>query len=391
MLKEKRLWLDEELIRIKNSGLYRSLNTMNTAASTAVNVNGNDRIMASSNNYLGLAADPRLIDEAAMVLYDFGVGSSGSRLTTGNTIWHEKLEQRIAAFKNAEASLIFSNGYLANIGVISSLAGSRDVIISDALNHASIIDGCRLSKAALKVYDHANMADLRKNLTESMNFDKRFIITDGVFSMDGDIAPLPEIAALAKEFDATLIVDDAHATGVIGKHGKGTSEYFDLQVDVVIGTFSKAVGTEGGYVVGSKTLIEYLRNKARTFIFQTAIPPSIAAATIKALDIIESDLSLQDKLHRNITFLKDNLQKMGFFITGKDTPIIPVIIGDAETAVLFARKLEENGVYVPAIRPPTVPKGESRIRLTVMATHTEEQLEYISEVFYRIGKNLAII
>lgn len=391
MLKEKRLWLDEELIRIKNSGLYRSLNTMNTAASTAVNVNGNDRIMASSNNYLGLAADPRLIDEAAKVLYDFGVGSSGSRLTTGNTIWHEKLEQRIAAFKNAEASLIFSNGYLANIGVISSLAGSRDVIISDALNHASIIDGCRLSKAALKVYDHANMADLRKNLTESMNFDKRFIITDGVFSMDGDIAPLPEIAALAKEFDATLIVDDAHATGVIGKHGKGTSEYFDLQVDVVIGTFSKAVGTEGGYVVGSKTLIEYLRNKARTFIFQTAIPPSIAAATIKALDIIESDLSLQDKLHRNITFLKDNLQKMGFFITGKDTPIIPVIIGDAETAVLFARKLEENGVYVPAIRPPTVPKGESRIRLTVMATHTEEQLEYISEVFYRIGKNLAII
>jgi 8-amino-7-oxononanoate synthase len=391
LLRHKHAWLKEEINSIKEASLYRMLNTMYTAPTTIVNINGEDKIVASSNNYLGLSTDRRLINAAKKALNEFGVGSGGSRLTTGNTIWHERLEKRIAQFKGAESGLVFSSGYLANIGVISSLAGKGDVILSDALNHASIIDGCRLSKATTKVYEHVNMESLKNKLEESMGFKRRFIVTDGVFSMDGNIAPLPEIVELANKYDAFVIVDDAHATGVLGKRGSGTSEYFNLDIDVVIGTFSKAVGTEGGYVVGSEDLIDYLRNKARPFIFQTAMPPSLASATIAAIDIIENDVLIRKRLQNNASYLRRTLLKMGYSVIGENTPIISIIIGDAKTTVQLGKRIEQEGVYAPAIRPPTVPDGQSRIRLTVMATHTQEQLDKICEVFQRVGIELGVI
>lgn len=248
-----------------------------------------------------------------------------------------------------------------------------------------------MSKATTKVYEHVNMESLKNKLEESMGFKRRFIVTDGVFSMDGNIAPLPEIVELANKYDAFVIVDDAHATGVLGKRGSGTSEYFNLDIDVVIGTFSKAVGTEGGYVVGSEDLIDYLRNKARPFIFQTAMPPSLASATIAAIDIIENDVLIRKRLQNNASYLRRTLLKMGYSVIGENTPIISIIIGDAKTTVQLGKRIEQEGVYAPAIRPPTVPDGQSRIRLTVMATHTQEQLDKICEVFQRVGIELGVI
>lgn len=381
-------WLSQRVEKVKESGLYRTLRTMNSAPQSEMIIDGKKKIVFSSNNYLGLANDPRLINAATTELQQFGVGSSGSRLTTGHTDWHQKLEGKIAHFKQAEAALLFSSGFLANVGVLSSLPEEGDVILSDQLNHASIIDGCRLSKADTVIYKHINMKDLEEKLIETASYARRFIVTDGVFSMDGTVAPLDHIMKLARQYDAFVIVDDAHATGVLGENGKGTSEYFGVQPDVVIGTLSKAIGTEGGFVVGSKVLIDFLRNHARTFIFQTSMPPAICAASYTALEIIENSPEKRQQLFLNISKVKQGLEELGYMVKGDLTPIIPVIIGDAREAVRFAEKLQENGIYAPAIRPPTVPIGESRIRLTVTSDHSLKEIEYLLNCFELIGKEL---
>ncbi|MGM0874694.1 MAG: 8-amino-7-oxononanoate synthase [Bacillota bacterium] len=384
-------WLSRRVDRTREAGLYRKLRTMNTAPQPEMSINGQRQIVFSSNNYLGLANDKRLIYKAGKILHDFGVGSSGSRLTTGNSKWHEKLEKRIASFKQTEAALLFSSGYLANVGVLSSLPEKGDVLLSDQLNHASIIDGCRLSKADTVIYNHVDMDDLEEKLKETKSYQRRFIVTDGVFSMDGTIAPLDQIMSLAKRYHAYVIVDDAHATGVLGENGRGTSEYFGVLPDVVIGTLSKAIGTEGGFVVGSKVLIDFLLNHARTFIFQTAIPPSSCAASYAAVELIEHCKEKRQLLFLHVKKIKASLEEMGYTVKGDLTPIIPVIIGDTQKSVLFAEKLQEKGIYAPAIRPPTVAIGESRIRLTVTTDHSLKEIDYMLESFNLIGKELNMI
>lgn len=384
-------WLNQRLDKTKEAGLHRKLRTMNTAPRPEMSIDGQKQIAFSSNNYLGLANDKRLVKAAVAVLRDFGVGSSGSRLTTGNSEWHEKLEERIASFKQTEAALLFSSGYLANVGVLSSLPEKGDVLLSDQLNHASIIDGCRLSKADTVIYNHVDMDDLEEKLKETESYQRRFIVTDGIFSMDGTIAPLDKIMSLAKRHYAFVIVDDAHATGVLGDNGRGTSEYFGVFPDVVIGTLSKAVGTEGGFIVGSKVLIDFLLNNARTFIFQTAIPPSICAASYAALEIIEHSKEKRQLLLSKVKQIKTSLEEMGYTVKGGHTPIIPVIIGDTQNSVTFANRLQEKGIYAPAIRPPTVATGESRIRLTVTTDHQIKEIDYLLESFNLIGKELNII
>ncbi|MDA7026742.1 8-amino-7-oxononanoate synthase [Bacillus sp. CLL-7-23] len=370
-------WLSRRLERTKTAGLYRTLPA----------TEHNNQVWAS-NDYLNLTHHKQVILAAETALHDGGTGSSGSRLTTGNAEWHEKLEQKIADFKETETALLFSSGYLANIGVLQSLPEKGDIIFSDQYNHASIIDGCRLSKADTVIYQHMNVDDLEEKLTTIKGFKRRFIVTDGVFSMDGTIAPLDQIMRLAKRFQAFVIVDDAHATGVLGKNGRGTSEYFGVCPDVVIGTLSKAIGAEGGFVAGSKTLIDFLRNHARTFIFQTAIPPASCAAAFTALELIKNSKEKRQHLHSIITTLKRGLKRLGYVVKGDHTPIIPVIIGDPQKTVLFAKRLQETGIYAPAIRPPTVPEGESRIRLTVTADRSVTEITALLESFDFIGKEL---
>ncbi|MFD3450353.1 8-amino-7-oxononanoate synthase [Microbacteriaceae bacterium 4G12] len=384
-------WLGSRLEEIRALGLYRNLRTMSTPPRSERVIEGKSQLVFSSNDYLGLANENSLVYAAETVLHEFGVGSSGSRLTTGHTEWHQKLERRIASFKQTEAALLFSSGYLANVGVLSSLPEKGDVILSDQLNHASIIDGCRLSKADTVVYKHIDMLNLERRLQETQSYKRRFIVTDGVFSMDGTIAPLDKIMFLARQYQAFVIVDDAHATGVLGENGRGTSEFFGVQPDVMIGTLSKAVGTEGGFVAGSKVLIDFLLNHARTFIFQTSIPPAICAASYVAFELMEQGQEKRQQLFQRITEVKTGLEEMGFVIKGDDTPIIPVIIGENAAAVAFAKKLTEKGIYAPAIRPPTVPVGESRIRLTVTADHTEEDIQTLLQAFYSTGKELGMI
>ncbi|UOE95333.1 8-amino-7-oxononanoate synthase [Alkalihalobacillus sp. LMS39] len=384
--------LKQKMNKTIEAGLYRHLqNKMNTAPKPKMIVNQKELLVFSSNDYLGLANDKRLIEAAHNVMNHFGVGSSGSRLTTGNTEWHEKLEQKIASFKQTEAALLFSSGYLANVGVLTTLPQKGDIIFSDELNHASIIDGCRLSKAETVIYRHIDMNDLEEKLRQTEPGKQKFIVTDGVFSMDGTIAPLSLILSLAKKYGAFLIVDDAHATGVLGENGRGTSEYFGVEPHVVIGTLSKAVGGEGGFVAGSAILIDYLINHARTFIFQTALPPASCATACCALEIIEGTKEKRDRLFANIRTVKEGLSALGFNVKGEDTPIIPVIIGEEIKAVVFAKKLMHQGIYAPAIRPPTVKKGESRIRLTVTSEHTREDIKKLLDVFQSIGRELTLI
>ena len=384
-------WLSKRIDQTKAAGLYRKLRTMNTAPLPEMLIDGKRHLVFSSNNYLGLANDRQLVYAAETILNEFGVGSSGSRLTTGHTEWHRRLEEKIAQFKQTEAALLFSSGFLANVGVLSSLPEKGDVILSDQLNHASIIDGCRLSKASTVVYNHINMDHLEEKLKKTSHYMRRFIVTDGVFSMDGTIAPLDQIISLAKRYHAYVIVDDAHATGVLGEKGRGTSEHFGVHPDVVIGTLSKAVGTEGGFVAGSRVLIDFLLNHSRTFIFQTAMPPSICSASYAAFEIIEESDTKRKLLDSNVKKIKTSLVEMGFDVKGDDTPIIPVMIGEPTEAVIFAEKLQENGIFAPAIRPPTVPVGESRIRLTVTSDHSSNEIDYLLECFYCIGKELKLI
>lgn len=385
--------INQELQQIQEKGLFRTLRTMNAASDPETILEGKKILLFSSNNYLGLANDPRLKEKAIEAIQQFGIGSGGSRLTTGNFCLHEQLEQDIAAFKGKEASLIFGSGFLANVGIISSLMESGDVILSDALNHASIIDGCRLSNADTLIYHHVDMNDLEKKLQRTSSYRRKLIVTDGVFSMDGNIAPLPAIVQLAQKYGAMVMVDDAHATGVLGKTGAGTAEYFGLtnQIELLMGTLSKSVGSEGGYVAASQSMIHYLRNKARTFIFQTSLSPGVIAASIEGIRIIHEERERRIQLLENAEFLRTGLKKAGFSLVDGTTPILAVLIGSAQDAVRFSKRLEEEGIFAPAIRPPTVPEGMSRIRLTVIATHRRGQLEYALQTFLKIGKEMNLL
>lgn len=382
----------EQLDKIEKQQLTRHLRRFDGPNQCETLIEGRKNILLSSNHYLGLGTDEDAKRKANEAINQFGIGSGGSRLTTGNSSLHEQLEEAIARFKGNERTLLFSSGYLANVGVISSVVGKGDVIFSDEYNHASIIDGCRLSRAKTVIYSHCNMESLERALKEEQTSGKKLIVTDGVFSMDGDIAPLPEIKSLARQYEAMVMVDDAHGTGVLGKLGKGTAEHFGIEdVDITVGTMSKALGTEGGFVTGSSHLIEYLKNRARTFIFQTALSPGVIGATLAVIEKLMKQPEIVHKLQWNAAYLRNSLTKKGFNVLEGETAIIPLIIGGAKETLQFSARLEERGVFAPGIRPPTVPEGTSRIRITVMATHSKEQLDQAIDIFTDVGKELGII
>lgn len=391
-------FLRQELERLKTLGLYRDMKRIVGPIDTTVSIDGKEVILLSSNNYLGLASHPKLKEAAASALREYGTGACASRLISGNMEIHEELEKKTAKFKGCQSAIVFSTGYMANIGVITSLAGKGDLILSDELNHASIVDGSKLSGAKIRVYPHKNIEKLKEvfsqcNASSSKGSHKRtLIVTDGVFSMDGDITPLPEILGIVRKEDALVIVDDAHATGVLGENGKGTAEHFGLTDENLIhmGTFSKALGSMGGYIAGSEVVVEYLRNKARSFIYSTALPPSVCASSIAAIDLLEKEPSIRTRLWRNIARFRRGLTNLGYNTMESQTQIIPILIGDTNLTMEFARAIFQKGVYAPGIRPPTVPEGKSRIRTSLMASHTDEQIDKVLAVFESEGRRLGI-
>ena len=395
--------LKEELDELENNDLLRTVDDLRFISSTkAIDNDGNEFLVFGTNNYLGLTHHPDVI-KAAQEASIYGTGSTGSRLTTGASFEARELENNISEFKNVESTLIFNTGYMTNLGVIYTLTKENDVIFSDQLNHASIIDGTRISKAKVKVYKHKDTKDLENLILDEIESKKDsnlFIVSDGVFSMDGDIAPLPELVEIADKYNCTLIIDEAHATGVIGKTGKGTVEYYkdktgiDLtdSVDLQVGTLSKALASEGGFVCGKQVYIDYLINKSRPFIFSTALSPATIASANAALNLLKenSEKYLND-LNSNTRLMRELLTNAGLNIVDGETPIIPIIIGPAELANKISKELEKEGIIVSAIRPPSVPKDMSRLRLTVIATHTKEEIEYtakkIIEIWNILNKN----
>ena len=373
----KEHWLKSELAQLNQAGLSRSLRSVMTAPTGRTLLDGREVILLGSNNYLGLSVHPVVIEAAATAVQKYGTGASASRLMSGNCHLYTELEAKIAEAKGTEAALVFGSGYLANIGTIPALAGEGDLILSDALNHASIIDGSRLSQATKQIYRHCDVEHLESLLAQSMKFRRRLIVTDGVFSMDGDIAPLPEICGLAERYDATVMVDDAHSFGVLGETGGGTIEHFGLENRgfIQMGTLSKAIGGLGGYVAGSTALIDFLINRARGFIFTTGLPPATLAGASAAIDVIRSNPELRQRLSANVLLLKNALLERGFQLLPSQTQILPLILGSVDVASRFAEVLLSHGVYAPAIRPPTVPEGMSRLRISVIASHTTEDLE----------------
>ncbi len=361
-------------------------------------MNGKEVVNFSSNNYLGLANHPKVRKAATDAIEKWGVGAGAVRWIGGTMTIHDELEEKLARFKNIEAVLVFSSGFTANSGCIPAVLTKEDVVISDELNHASIIDGVRLSPAEYRksegwVYEHKNMNHLEDILKKAQNFKKRMIITDGVFSMDGDIAPLPDIVALAEKYDAFVMVDDAHASGVLGKNGAGTTSHFDLygRVDIQLGTLSKALGVVGGYIAGSALLKDWLINRGRPYLFSTALPPSVAAALIAALEIMETDPEPMNKLWENSNWWKNQLTQLGFDTMGSETPITPVYCGSEETATKMEKMLWDEGVYALSICYPTVAKGKARIRTMPSAAHSSEDLQFALNAFEKVGKQLAII
>jgi len=370
-------WIEKDLAHIRDKNLYRALTELGTGQSPEITIDGKRYILLASNSYLGLSVDPGVVEAARQALGKYGTGSGGSRLVSGSTDLHRELEERIASFKNTEAAIIFSSGYLANIGTISSLVSEGDTVYSDELNHASIIDGCRLSRADVRIYRHLDTGHLESLLmSDGARKGKRLIVTDTVFSMDGDLAPLPSLAGLSERFGCMLMVDEAHATGVLGRRGSGATEHFGVEdeVPVVMGTLSKAIGSLGGYIAGSRELTDFIRNRVRSYIFDTSLPAASLAASIAAIDIIENEPGRREHLWRLIKIFKSGLMDIGLTVLPSDSAIVPVLIGGAEPALEFAAALRENGVYTPAVRPPSVPEGKCRIRATLMAGHTEEHV-----------------
>jgi 8-amino-7-oxononanoate synthase len=383
----KKDWLRQELLEIENKGLYRKLSTIHGGSTPRIIKDGRELILLSSNNYLGLTHHPEVEKAAMDAITDYGTGSGGSRLTSGNSDLYESLEEKIAEFKGTESAIVFSTGYMANTGTISAIMNRGDLILSDELNHASIIDGCRLSRAEVSIYPHRDVSSIENTLRSSRH-KKKLIVTDGIFSMDGDIAPLPEIFEVAERYDAMVMVDDAHATGILGDRRKGTAHYFNLEVDINMGTLSKALASIGGYVAGSSELVEYLRNRARPFIYSTALPPAAVASARTAIDIIRKDDPAK-KLWQNIDMYRKGLIDMGFSISS-DTQIIPLMSGSSKNTTEVAAELDKLGVSATGIRPPTVPAGKGRIRTSLMATHTESDIREVLGVIHEIKEKFCM-
>ena len=372
-------WLDRSLDSIHKANWYRSTQTVTSKAGTIATIDGREMLMFASNNYLGLAGDRRLIDAAIRATEMYGTGSTGSRLVTGHLALHEDLETAIADLKNTEAALVFSSGYLANLGTIAAIVGARDLILGDAYNHSCLKKGGLLSGATAIDYQHLNLADLTAKLQEHRAKYRRCLITtDSVFSMDGDLAPLREIIDLAHQYDCMVLVDEAHGTGVFGDRGGGLTQSLGIQENLIqVGTLSKAVGSLGGFVAGSAKLIDYLRNRAATWIYTTGLSPADTGAAIAAIKIIKTENNLREKLWQNVEFLKQGLQNLGFQAIAFDSPIVAIEVGDIAKTLQMATHLRENGIFAPAIRPPTVPTP--RIRLTLMSNHTHEQIQYFMQ------------
>ena len=387
-------FLTEKIDELKEKGMYTKIRVLESEQGAWVVINGKRMLNLSSNNYLGLISKKGIKEKAKEAIDRFGVGSGAVRTIAGTNLLHTELEKKLAEFKGAEAVILLQSGILANMATIPLIVGEEDLIFSDELNHASIIDGCRLSKAKIVRYKHIDMNDLKDKLEEYKDHSgRKLIVTDGVFSMDGDIAPLPEIVELAEKYNAITMVDDAHGEGVLGKGGRGILNHFHLEgkVDIDVGTLSKAFGVIGGYVAGSKTLIEYMKQRARPFLFSTSITPADTAALIEAVDILTKSDELVNKLWENSRYIKEKFKNAGFDIGHSQTPITPVIIGDEKKTSKMADRLNEEGVFVQGITYPTVPLGKARIRVMVSASHSKEDLDFGIEKFIKIGKEVGVI
>lgn len=382
--------IPQVLKEIEKAGLTRRVVDYRMKTATlAMDRRGKEYIVFNSNDYLGMTHEKEVL-EAARRAISFGTGSGGSRLVSGATFEISDLEKELCKVKHKDGALVFNTGYMANVGVLYALSGPGDVIFSDALNHASIIDGCRMARAKVVVYPRGNMARLEELLVETPCDGERFIVTDGVFSMDGDICPLPDLVRLKRKYHARLLVDDAHALGVIGKNGGGTSDYFqEYDVDLQIGTLSKALGAEGGYVAADPLIIDYLKNRSRPFIFSTALPASIGAAALTALKLLQAyPQRFTAKVNENTTYLRNRLKESGVSVKEGETPILPIMVGDEKEGVRLAEACLKRGILLSAIRPPAVPKGTSRLRLTVTAAHTKNELDQVCQVLIEEGNHL---
>ncbi|MEK4527037.1 glycine C-acetyltransferase [Paenibacillus sp. BGI2013] len=388
-------FLSSNIEDLKTKGLYNVIDTLQGANGPVIRINGKSLINLSSNNYLGLATDHRLIDASVKASQTYGAGAGAVRTINGTMDLHIELEEKLARFKKTEAVIVYQSGFNCNMAAISAVMDQHDAILSDELNHASIIDGCRLSRAKVIRFKHSDMNDLRqqaKDAKESGQYHKIMVITDGVFSMDGDIAKLPEIVKIAEEFDLITYVDDAHGSGVLGA-GAGTVKHFGLsdRIDFQIGTLSKAIGVVGGYVAGKKQLIEWLKLRSRPFLFSTSLPPATIASCSASVDILMNDKELIEKLWENGSDLKNGLSRLGYDVGQSETPITPCIIGDEVTTQQFSKRLYEEGVYAKAILFPTVPKGTGRIRNMPTAAHTKDMLDQVISVYEKVGKEMKLI
>jgi glycine C-acetyltransferase len=386
-------FLSTELDTLRSQGLYRSLRILEDRQAASAHFDGRQVVNLSSNNYLGLTTHPKLIERALAAIKEFGVGSGSVRTIAGTMAIHMELERRLATFKKTEAVVVFQSGFAANAGTVSAILTKDDVIISDELNHASIIDGCRLSRAAIKVFPHKNVDAARAILKDLPASQRKLLITDGVFSMDGDLGAVPELCALAEEYGCIMMVDDAHASGVFGANGRGTIDHFKMhgRVDIQVGTLSKAMGALGGYVAGSKTLIEFLYHRARPFLFSTSHPPSVAATCLAALDVLEQEPQIIETLWDNTRFFKAGLKALGFNTGLSESPITPVIAGEGSRAMKLSDRLFEEGVFAQGIAFPTVARDKARVRTIVTAGHTKDELQFALDTFKKVGKELGLI
>ena len=392
-MSSKTAWIEQELAQLKAQGLFANIRTLESPQGAWLMVDGKRVLNFSSNNYLGLANDHRLIEAAKQAMDHHGIGPAAVRTIAGTMDLHLELEKRLAAFKGVEAAITFQSGFNANLAAIPGLVGKGDVIFSDELNHASIIDGSRLSRAEIVRFAHADPADLRKQIAANAGAGRRLIISDGVFSMDGDIAPLPELYAVAQETDSLLYVDDAHGEGVLGRGGRGIVDHFGLhgKVDVEIGTMSKAFGVVGGVVAGSQIIIDWLRQRARPYLFSSAMTVPDVAACIAAIEIMEGSTELVERLWHNAELFKQEMTTLGFDTGHTQTPIVPIMLGEAPLAQQFSKRLFEEGVFAMAIGFPTVAQGKARIRVMNSASHSQSDLEQALAAFETVGKQLGVI
>jgi glycine C-acetyltransferase len=386
-------FLSEELDSLKSQGLYRSLRVLEDEQKATTVFDGRTVVNLSSNNYLGLTTHPRLRQRALEALERFGVGTGSVRTIAGTMALHLELERRLAEFKQTEAVVVFQSGFTANAGTVSAVLTKEDVVVSDALNHASIIDGCRLSRAAIKVFPHKDVEAARAILRDLPAGQRKLLITDGVFSMDGDLGPLPALCDAAEEFGAIMMVDDAHASGVFGRNGRGTVDHFGMhnRVDIQVGTLSKAIGSLGGYVAGTRDFIEFLHHRARPFLFSTSHPPSVTATCLAALDVLLEEPQIIDRLWDNTRFFKAGLASLGFDTGLSESPITPVMVGDGAKTMRLSDRLFEEGVFAQGIAFPTVARDTARVRTIVTATHTREELQFALDAFRKVGGELGII